>query len=112
VNSGADGVTACCSRNSANSERTGRTTPRKTITSYDDPAVGRGNVVNEIKFVYNDFGQLIDDYQSHSGAVNAMSTLRIPSDFKSCVPFVSFVSPFDRLFIMSVLMWIIIIVLR
>ncbi|MEZ6131596.1 MAG: hypothetical protein R3C59_23240 [Planctomycetaceae bacterium] len=33
-----------------------------------------GNVVNEAQFLYNDFGQLTHDYQSHSGTVNVMST--------------------------------------
>ena len=39
------------------------------ITSYDNPAVGVGNVVNEVALSYNDFGQLVTDQQSHGGAV-------------------------------------------
>jgi len=42
--------------------------PRK-LTSYD--AATGGNIVNEVQFEYNDFRQVIKDYQSHAGAVVA-----------------------------------------
>jgi len=49
----------------------------QTVTSYDNAAVGSGNVVNDVQFAYNDFGQRTTSYQSHSGAVDAMSTPKI-----------------------------------
>jgi len=36
--------------------------------------VGQGNIVNDVLFVYNDFGQLTTDYQSHEDAVNLATT--------------------------------------
>ncbi len=39
------------------------------ITSYDNATVGSGNVLNEVVREYDDFGQLQEDKQSHSGAV-------------------------------------------
>ena len=54
---------------------------RETITSYDNATVGSGSIVNEVEFAYNDFGQLTDDYQSHSGAVNTMSTPKVQYGF-------------------------------
>ncbi|NOY00629.1 MAG: RHS repeat-associated core domain-containing protein [Verrucomicrobia bacterium] len=39
------------------------------VTSYDDATVGMGAVINEVEFVYDDFGQLSEDRQEHSGAV-------------------------------------------
>ncbi|MBX3452388.1 MAG: hypothetical protein KF777_22720 [Planctomycetaceae bacterium] len=47
---------------------------KETITSYDNPAVGSGNILNECQFVYNDFGQLVTEYQSHDDAVNTSTT--------------------------------------
>ena len=41
------------------------------VTSFDDATVGSGNVLNEIGYVYDDFGQLIKDSQAHSGSVGA-----------------------------------------
>ena len=43
------------------------------VTSYDATS---GNVVNEAQFAYNDFGQLVTDYQAHSGAVNTSTSPR------------------------------------
>jgi len=40
-----------------------------TITSTDTAAQGAGTVLNQVQFTYNDFGQLIEDQQSHSGSV-------------------------------------------
>ncbi|MDA0835071.1 MAG: hypothetical protein O2955_11310 [Planctomycetota bacterium] len=50
---------------------------RETITSYNNAAVGSGDIVNQCQFVYNSFGQLTTEYQSHSGAVNTMSTPKV-----------------------------------
>ncbi|PHS02287.1 MAG: hypothetical protein COA78_21630 [Blastopirellula sp.] len=47
----------------------------ETITSYD--ATTAGNVVNKIENVYNDFSQLTDQYQSHSGSVNTGTTPKV-----------------------------------
>jgi hypothetical protein len=44
------------------------------LTSYDNAAVGSGNIVNDVQFAYNSFQQLVTDYQSHSGAVNVATT--------------------------------------
>jgi len=40
------------------------------VTSYDDAMVGMGNVINEVGYTYDDFGQLIADQQSHDGEVD------------------------------------------
>ena len=47
------------------------------ITSYDNPTVGSGSVVNELVFVYDAFGQLITEYQEHGGAVNTSTSLKV-----------------------------------
>lgn len=47
------------------------------LSSYDYATVGSGSLVNEVQFAYNDFGQLIAEYQSHSGAVNTGSTPKV-----------------------------------
>ncbi|MBI3860974.1 MAG: hypothetical protein HY290_03680 [Planctomycetia bacterium] len=47
------------------------------ITSYDNATVGQGNVVNDVQKTYNTFGQLVTEYQSHSGAVNVASTPKV-----------------------------------
>ena len=44
------------------------------LTSYDNATPGAGNVVNDVRLVYNPFGQLTADYQSHSGSVDMAST--------------------------------------
>ena len=40
-------------------------------------AVGEGSIVNEVLFKYDDFGQLTDDYQAHSGAVDTGTTPKV-----------------------------------
>ncbi|MBI1248152.1 RHS repeat-associated core domain-containing protein [bacterium] len=50
---------------------------RETITSHDHPDMGSGNVVNEVQFAYNEFSQLITDYQAHGGAVNTSTTPKV-----------------------------------
>ena len=47
------------------------------ITSYDNPTVGSGSIVNELEFVYDDFGQLVTEYQEHGGAVNTSTSLKV-----------------------------------
>lgn len=47
---------------------------REKLTSYDHPGVGSGSIVNEVQFTYNEFGQIVADYQAHSGAVDTMTT--------------------------------------
>jgi len=54
---------------------------KATITSYDNATVGSGNVLNECQFVYNDFGQLTTEYQSHSGTVNVSMTPKVQYTF-------------------------------
>lgn len=43
---------------------------REKLTTYDTAAIGSGSVLNEVQNAYNDFGQLISQYQEHSGAVS------------------------------------------
>ena len=50
---------------------------REKLTSYNNAQVGHGNIVSEVQFTYNDFGQLTHDYQSHSGAVNTSTTPKV-----------------------------------
>ena len=50
---------------------------RGKITSYDNPTVGSGSVVNQTQFVYNDFGQLITDYQQHGAAVDTGTSPKV-----------------------------------
>jgi RHS repeat-associated protein len=44
------------------------------VSSYDNATVGSGNVLNEVKREYNDFGQLVREFQEHAGAVNTGSS--------------------------------------
>jgi hypothetical protein len=43
----------------------------------NDAEVGEGNVVNEVQFVYNDFGQNVTDYPAHGGAVNTSTSPKV-----------------------------------
>jgi hypothetical protein len=45
------------------------------FTSYD--AASAGNVVNQVQRAFNGLGQLITEYQSHSGAVNTGTTPKV-----------------------------------
>ena len=47
---------------------------RQRITSHDDAAVDEGDIINEVTMTYNHFGQLVAQYQSHSGAVDEASS--------------------------------------
>jgi len=44
-------------------------------TSYD--AATAGNIVNQVQQVYNGLGQLITEYQEHSGAVNTSTSAKV-----------------------------------
>ncbi|MDX1969447.1 MAG: RHS repeat-associated core domain-containing protein [Planctomycetaceae bacterium] len=54
---------------------------KATMTSYDNATIGSGNVLNQCQFVYNDFGQLTTEYQSHSGTVNVSTTPKVQYTF-------------------------------
>ena len=45
------------------------------LTSFNAPS--GGTVVNDVRLDYNDFRQLVSDYQSHTGQVNPSSTLKV-----------------------------------
>ena len=51
------------------------------LTSYDNPTVGMGGIVNDGQYLYNDFSQLVTEYQSHSGAVNTGSSPQVQYDY-------------------------------
>jgi RHS repeat-associated protein len=51
------------------------------ITSYNNATVGFGAVVNDCQYVYNDFGQLIIEYQSHAGSVDTDTTPKVQYAF-------------------------------
>src|SRR5207302_6379221 len=44
-------------------------------TSYN--AASGGSIVNQVQEVYNGLGQLITEYQAHSGAVNTSTTPKV-----------------------------------
>ncbi len=45
------------------------------VTSYD--AASGGNIVNQVQRAYNGLGQLITEWQSHSGAMNTSTTPKV-----------------------------------
>jgi RHS repeat-associated protein len=47
------------------------------ITSYSSATGGTGAIVSQIARVYNGFGQLTEEYQEHSGAVNTSTSLNV-----------------------------------
>ena len=47
------------------------------LGSYDNATVGSGTILNEVQFAYNDFGQLVTDYQEQSGAVNTGTSPKV-----------------------------------
>jgi len=51
-------------------------------TSYD--AASSGNVVNQVQQVFNGLGQLITEYQAHSGAVNTSTTPKVQYAYSRC----------------------------
>jgi len=48
-----------------------------TVTTWDDPRVGFGLVLNQVENVYNDFGQQTHSYQEHGGTVNTSTTPKV-----------------------------------
>ena len=52
-----------------------------TVTTWDDPRVGFGNILNQVQNVYNDFGQQTYSYQAHDGSVNVMSTPKVQYNY-------------------------------
>lgn len=49
----------------------------ESVTTYDNATVGSGSVVGEVKSEYNDFSQLVREYQSQDGAVNPSTTPKV-----------------------------------
>lgn len=47
------------------------------LTSWNNASVTSGDVVNECQFEYNDFGQLVTEYQEHGGEVNTSTTPKV-----------------------------------
>lgn len=45
------------------------------VTSYD--AASSGGIVNQVQRAFNGLGQMIAEYQSHSGAVNTSTTPKV-----------------------------------
>ncbi len=50
------------------------------VATYDDPATGSGNVVNELVFEYNDLGMPVREYQEHQGTKHS-NTLYVQYDY-------------------------------
>jgi len=50
---------------------------RGKVTSYDNATVSSGAVLNEVQSEYDDFGQLVTEYQAHGGVVNTSTTPKI-----------------------------------
>jgi RHS repeat-associated protein len=63
----ANGVDSAVRRISITYEVRGKISNFRT---YDNATVGLGTVINDVQFGYNSFGQVIAEYQSHSGVVN------------------------------------------
>ena len=53
------------------------------LTSWNDASISSGDVVNECQFVYNDFRQLVTEYQSHGGTVNISTSPKVQYGFAS-----------------------------
>jgi hypothetical protein len=47
------------------------------ITSCDTSTPSEVSIVDQVRLVYNDFGQLTADYQAHYGAVDMGSTPKV-----------------------------------
>jgi RHS repeat-associated protein len=48
-----------------------------TVTTWDNPLVGFGTVLNQVQNVHNDFGQQTHSYQAHDGSVNTSTTPKV-----------------------------------
>jgi RHS repeat-associated protein len=51
------------------------------VTSWNNASVSSGSIINEVQFVYDNFGRLITDYQSHGGAVITSTTPKVQYGF-------------------------------
>lgn len=51
------------------------------LTSWNNASVSSGDAVNECLFEYNEFGQLVTEYQEHYGEVNTSTTPNIQYGF-------------------------------
>lgn len=47
------------------------------VSSYDNATVGSGSVLNQCEYAYNGFGQLVTEYQQHSGSVNISTSPKV-----------------------------------
>ena len=47
------------------------------VTTWDNPLVAFGTVLNQVQNLYNDFGQQTHSYQAHGGSVNTSTTLKV-----------------------------------
>jgi YD repeat-containing protein len=47
------------------------------ITSFDNPAVGGGTVLNESTFAYNNYGQVTSEFQAHAGTVHVATSPQV-----------------------------------
>lgn len=56
---------------------------RTKLTSWNGETVGSGSVVNDVQFAYNDFGQVIADYQAHGGSVSTSTTPKVQYGYAS-----------------------------
>lgn len=52
-------------------------------TATPNPSGSGGSVINQVKLEYNGFGQLVNDYQSHAGAVVSSTTPWVAHDYES-----------------------------
>ncbi|MCX7428827.1 MAG: autotransporter-associated beta strand repeat-containing protein [Planctomycetia bacterium] len=66
----------------------------QSVSGHDDPDPGEGNVVNEVQYVYNGWGQVAREYQEHDGPVDG-STLYV--DYHYADGAVSTVAKYVRL---------------
>jgi RHS repeat-associated protein len=53
----------------------------ESVTSWDNPTTDSGAVVNQVKYAYNAFGQLVADKQAHSSEVVDGTTPQVSYDY-------------------------------
>jgi hypothetical protein len=51
----------------------------QTVSSYDSNLPGTGSVLNQCYLTYNNFGQLVEEQQDHSGSVASWSCRAWPA---------------------------------
>jgi RHS repeat-associated protein len=47
------------------------------LTSFDNPTVGAGTVLNESTFVFNNYGQVTSEFQAHAGTVHVSTSPQV-----------------------------------